>query len=68
MNERPVIRRRRLKQTLDLDQRLKAHAEEARDKASQLPEGAERDRLLRAATESETAVQMNGFVSTKKVR
>ena len=46
-------RRRRVKQTVSLRARLAAFAKAAREKASLLPPGAEKDDLLKKAREAE---------------
>jgi hypothetical protein len=50
--------RRRFKQTISLQDRLKAFAEEARERAGELPPSAERDDLEERARRAETAARL----------
>jgi hypothetical protein len=51
-------RRNRTKQITSLDERLLKAAEELRTKAKELPEGSERELLLRKARQFETQISM----------
>ena len=57
-------KRRRFKQSLTLKERLSSFAKEARDKASQLPPGVEKDDLLRRARQADTASRLDEWVSS----
>jgi hypothetical protein len=60
----PVSRRRRGKHESSFNERLLKSAQDARDQASRLPAGAERDRLLQKAQQSETAAEIDAWVSS----
>nr|WP_249129725.1 hypothetical protein [Bradyrhizobium japonicum] len=49
--------RRRFKQTRSLKDRLASFAKDAREKASSLPPGAEKDELLRKAGQADTTAR-----------
>jgi hypothetical protein len=53
-----MIPRRRFKQTLSLRERLATFAKAAREKASLLPSGAEKDELLRKAGQADTTAHI----------
>ena len=55
-------RRRRVKQTLPLGERLLKSAREARAAAAQLPPGLDQARLLRRAREAEAIAQLEHFL------
>ena len=57
-------RRRRFKQTTSLHERLIAFAHEAREKASGLPAGHERQDLLKKAGQADTAVRLEEWISS----
>lgn len=57
-----TIKRNRRKQTLSFDQRLREAATTAREAARQLPEGLERQLLLRKARQAETAADINALL------
>jgi hypothetical protein len=57
-------RRRRVKQSVPLKDRLAAFAEEARAKASSLPPGAERDELLKKARQADTAYHVEKWANS----
>ena len=63
-----VIRRSRRKQTVPFDERLRKVAHEAREAARQLPQGPERNLLLRKAGQAETAVRINGWLASPGLR
>ena len=50
-----IKRRRRFKQTKSFRDRLQTFAQEARDQASHLPPGIEREALLKKARQADTA-------------
>ena len=57
-----TVHRRRVKQTMELEQRLTAEARRLREQARLLAPGALRDSLLRKARQAETAAQMSGWL------
>ena len=61
---KPIIRRRRYKQTVSFKDRLLKSAQEARDEAARMPAGAARDRLLLKARQSETAADIDTWISS----
>jgi hypothetical protein len=60
--EAPKKRRRRVKQTLPLIERLLRSAREARDAAERLPPGQDQMRLLRRAREAEAIAQLDEYL------
>jgi hypothetical protein len=58
------MQRRRFKQKLSLQDRLALFAKAAREKASLLPPGAEKDELLRKAQQADTAVHLNEWANS----
>jgi hypothetical protein len=46
MDEKPIKRRKRIKHTLSLNERLQIFAEQARQRALQNPPGAQRESML----------------------
>nr|WP_247783605.1 hypothetical protein [Bradyrhizobium sp. 170] len=56
-------KRRRVKQTSPLDQRLIDQAQRLRKEARGTPPGIERERLLRRARQAETAVHMEQWLT-----
>jgi hypothetical protein len=63
MEERRIIRRKRVKQVLSIEQRLLNAARDAREAARKLPPGKQRDVLLHAAHEREAAAAMSRWIS-----
>ena len=61
---KPIIRRRRVKQTISFKDRLLKSAREAREEAARLPAGAARERLLLKARQSETAANIDTWISS----
>jgi hypothetical protein len=59
-----IKRRRRLRQTTSLKDRLTAWAKEIREQANQLSPGPERDRLLKKASQADTASQLDEWVDS----
>jgi hypothetical protein len=59
----PVKRRRRVRQTVSLQDRLAQQARDDRDLARNLPPGREREELLRRARRAESASQMTGWLT-----
>jgi len=62
--DRQIIRRPRVKHTMSFKDRLLKNAREARAQAGGLPAGSERDRLMLKARQSETAADIDTWVST----
>jgi hypothetical protein len=60
---KPVKRRRRVRQTVSLQDRLSQQAREDRDQARSLPPGREREELLRRARRAESASQMTQWLT-----
>jgi hypothetical protein len=56
------MKRRRLKQTTPLDQRLTEQADRLRREARGTPPGSERERLIRQARLAETAVHIQEWL------
>jgi len=59
-----VQKRRRVKQTSPLDQRLADQAQRLRKEAKGTPPGVERERLLRRARQAEAAVHMQQWLTS----
>jgi hypothetical protein len=59
-----TIKRNRRKQTVPFDERLHLAAEEAREAARKLPQGQERDALLKRASQTETAAHINEWLTS----
>ena len=57
------MKRRRIKHSTSLQDRLASSAKEAREKAIQLRPGPERDELLRKARQAERALHLDEWVS-----
>ena len=57
-------RRRHFKQTTSLHERLIAFAHEAREKASSLPAGREKQDLLKKAGQADSAAHLNEWISS----
>jgi len=62
--DRPIVRRRRFKQTVSFKDRLLKSARDAREQAAQLPAGSTRERLLLRARQSETAADIDTWISS----
>jgi hypothetical protein len=54
----------RFKQTTSLKDRLASFAKDAREKASSLPPGAEKDELLRKAEQAETTARAAAWIDS----
>lgn len=63
-----TIRRNRRKQTVSFDQRLQRAATAAREAAYRLPDGQEREILLRKARQAEAAVHINEWLTSPLLR
>lgn len=59
-----TAKRNRRKNSVPLDERLQRLAGEAREAAGRLPNGQQRDALLRKARQAETAVNWNELLSS----
>jgi len=59
-----VIKRNRRKQAVPFDLRLHRAAEEARAAAQQLPQGPQRDNLLKKVRQAETAARINEWLTS----
>lgn len=59
-----MMKRRRIKQTLSLQDRLAAFAREARERASNLPAGLMRDDMLRRARQADTAAHLDEWINS----
>ena len=57
-------RRRRFKQTLSLQDRLAAWADEIRKQAASLPSGPERDALLKKAGQADVASHLDSWANS----
>lgn len=55
--------RTRVKQTKSLQDRLAAFAEEARQEAAGMPDGVEREKVLKAIKRAETASEIDALAS-----
>jgi hypothetical protein len=62
-----VQKRRRVKQTSPLDQRLADQAQRLRKEAKGTPPGVERERLLRRARQAEAAAHMEQWLTSPGV-
>lgn len=63
-----VIRRRRVRHDVSFEMRLLKHAQDAREAARRLPPGKKRETLLRQARASETAIQIEKWISSPGLR
>ena len=54
--------RRRVKQTMSLEERLAEEARHLREKAQSLPPGIERERMIRKARQAETGAHMSEWL------
>lgn len=61
---KPIIRRRRVKQVTTFKDRLLKSAQDAREEAARMPPGSTRDRLLLKARQSETAADIDTWISS----
>ena len=59
-----MIKLRRVKQTLSLQDRLAAFARAARERAGNLPPGLMRDDMLRKAQQADTAAHLDEWVNS----
>ncbi len=59
-----TIKRNRRKNAVSFDERLQRATAEAREAARKLPQGCERDALLKRARQTETAAHINEWLSS----
>jgi len=59
-----MVKRNRRKNSVAFEQRLQRLAGEAREAAGRLPDGQQRDALLRKARQAETAAHLNQWLSS----
>jgi hypothetical protein len=60
--------RQRSKPTKSLQERLADFAEEARQEADDLPDGKERDKLLKKVQQAETASEIEGWANSPELQ
>jgi hypothetical protein len=63
-----TMRRNRRKQTVSFDQRLQQAADDAREAAGRLPDGQERETMLKKARQAEAAAHINEWLTSPAVR
>jgi hypothetical protein len=64
-----MLKRRRLKQSASLKDRLASFAKKVREKASTLPPGAEKNDLLRRACQADTASShLDGWINSSELQ
>ena len=63
-----TIRRNRRKQDVSFDQRLQQAASAAREAACRLPDGQERESLLKKALQAEAAAHINEWLTSPVLR
>ena len=61
---KPIIRRPRIKHAISFKDRLLKSAKDAREQANRLPGGSVRERLLLKARQSETAADIDTWISS----
>jgi hypothetical protein len=64
MEDLMVTKRNRRKQVISFDERLQRAAHEARAAAQKLPDGPQRDVLLKKASQAENAAHLNEWLTT----
>lgn len=62
------MQRRRIKQSLSLEERLTEEAKRLRDEAKLLPPGATRETLLRKARQAETGSHMSEWLRSPELK
>jgi hypothetical protein len=65
---KPAKKRRRVKQTVGLEERLALQARDDRERARSLPPGREREDLLRHARRIEEATRMTEWLTTPSTK
>jgi hypothetical protein len=68
MEQRMVIKRRRFKQTLSLEERLVEDIEQLREQAKMLPPGHRRNEVLRRIRQNETAADVCEWLRSPGLR
>lgn len=63
-----AVRRRRIKHDTSFEARLLTYAQQAREAALRMPPGKQREMLLRQARASETAAQIDKWISSPGLR
>lgn len=63
-----AVKRRRVKHDASFEARLLTHAQQAREAALRMPPGKQREMLLRQARASETAAQIDKWISSPGLR
>lgn len=61
-------RRHRVKQTRSLEERMAEQAAKLKERASQLPAGAEREGLLKRARIAETGAHLSNWISSPSLQ
>ncbi|MHC2577378.1 hypothetical protein ACVI1J_009071 [Bradyrhizobium diazoefficiens] len=62
------MQRRRLKQTMSLEERLAEQAQRLREEAKSLPPGIERERTIRKARQAETGSHISEWLRSPGLR
>jgi hypothetical protein len=62
------MQRRRFKQILSFPDRLAQKAERLREEAKKMPHGKEREELLRKARQADTALRINDWLSSPRLK
>ena len=62
------MQRRRFKHTISFEERLAQEAERAKAQAKTLPDGTQRDLLLKKARQAEAAAHINEWLSSPGLR
>ena len=63
-----MIKRRRFRHTISLQDRLIAFAEQARERASHLPPGRKKQEVLRKAGQADIEAHLNGWLTSAGLR
>jgi hypothetical protein len=63
-----TLRRNRRKHTISFGERLQRAANEAREAARQLPQGPQRDMLMKRVSQAEIAAHINEWVKAPSAR
>ena len=61
-------RRRRVKQTRSLEERLSEQATRLKEQAARLPAGTQRESLLRKAQLAETGAHLSGWITSTELQ
>ena len=68
MEDRAMQQRKRIKQTMSLEERLAEEARRLREEAESLPHGPVRDTALRRARQAETGSHMSEWLTSPGLR